>query len=104
MGAVVVAIVARKERDLVALFQRARATSSGTAQSLAALGASDDIALRRLRTRAVIRESAPGVYYLDEPSLAALTRLRHRLVFVILLLALAMAIVAVLLSRGQAAT
>ena len=103
MGAVIVAVVARKERDLVALFQRSRATTNATAQSLVSLGVQQDgIAFRRLSNRAVIREGSPGMYYLDEPSWAALSRLRHRMVFIVLLLALAMAIVAFIAIRGQA--
>ena len=101
MGAVVAILVARKERDLVALFKQSRVTSSAKAQSLVALGVQDDAVLRRLRNRAVIREGAPGVYYLDEPSWDVLNQFRHRMVVVVLLLALATAIIALVAIRGQ---
>lgn len=104
MGAAVVVISARREKELVALFRSARATSAAEAQSLAALGAHDGIALRRLQARAVIREGGPGTYYLDEPSWLALNRLRQRMLFVVLLLALAIALVAFIVSRGQASS
>jgi hypothetical protein len=102
MGAVVIAIIARKERELVELFERARATSVATARSVAALGVEDGVALRRLRERAVIREGAPGTLYLDQQSWLALGRLRHRMVFLVLMLVVAMALVAYMSIRGEA--
>lgn len=81
---VAVAILIRKEKDLVELFHRARATSSASAQSLSALQAEDDGALRRLKRSAVVREAGDGMYYLDEPSWAALISRRRRMSFIIL--------------------
>ena len=99
MGAAVLAISGRRDRELVELFRRSHATSAARARSLAAIGAHDGRALRRLQNRAVIREGVSGTYYLDEPAWVALNRLRHRMLFVAILLAVAMAIVAFVLSR-----
>jgi hypothetical protein len=101
MGAAAAAIIIRKEKDLVAHFQQARAVSAATAQTLGALRIDEGIALRRLRERAVIREAAPGTFYLDEPSWAALRYVRRRLMTVMLLLALAVAIAIAVASRGH---
>ncbi len=99
MGGAVAAIIIRKEKDLVAHFQRARALSPATAQSPGALGIEEGTALRRLRDRAVIREGAPGTLYLDEPSWQALRRTRQRMVAVMLIIVIALAIIAALASR-----
>jgi hypothetical protein len=101
MGTVAIAIVARKERELVALFRRSGCTSSATAKSAPALGIEEGVALRRLRSRAVIREAASGTFYLDEQSWAALIRLRHRMVLVVLLLAMVFGVIALMARRGQ---
>lgn len=85
-------VIIRKEKDLVAHFRDARAVSPDTAQSLGALRVDEEaMAWRRLRNRAVIRQGAPGTYYLDEPSWEALGRIRHRLILVALLIVLAAA-------------
>ena len=100
MGAAA-AIIIRREKDLVAHFQQARAVSSSTAQSLGALRVDDGTALRRLRARAVIREGAPGTFYLDEPSWLALRSSRRRMITVLLLIAVGLGIAAALASPGQ---
>ena len=98
MGATAVIII-RMEKDLVAHFLQSRAVSVATAQSLGALGVDDGTALRRLRARAVIREGAPGAFYLDEPSWHALRSDRRRLITVLLPIAVGLGIAAALLSR-----
>ena len=91
MGAAA-AVIIRKEKDLVAHFRDVRAVSPETAQSLGALRVHEDaMALRRLRNRAVIRQGAPGTYYLDEPSWEALGRLRRRLILVALIIIVSVA-------------
>ncbi|HVS61126.1 MAG TPA: hypothetical protein VHE82_10585 [Gemmatimonadaceae bacterium] len=85
MGApAVAAILRRREREVVDDFRTAGATSLATAQSYTAIGLGESIALKRLRNRAVIREAAPGTYYLDEELWAAVRRTRRRLATVIL--------------------
>ena len=94
------AIIIRKERDVVAHFQQARALSPATAQSLSALGLDDGTALRRLRSRAVIREGAGDTFYLDEPGWLALGRIRRRLILVAVLIVVGLGIATALAGRG----
>ncbi len=83
MGAAVVAAAMRmREQEVIDDFRAAGATSPDRAQSYSAAGHGHYIAVRRLRNRAVIREAAPGVYYLDEEVWAAVQRTRRRLLTV----------------------
>ena len=86
-AAVVAAAMRRREQEVIDDFRDAGATAPERAQSYTAIGLGDSLALRRLRNRAVIREAAPGVYYLDEEVWAAVrrTRLRMLTVFVAIL-------------------
>lgn len=85
MGApAIAAILRRREREVVDDFRAAGATSPATAQSYTAIGLGESIAIRRLRNRAVIREAAPGIYYLDEGVWAGVLRTRRRTATVIL--------------------
>ncbi|MEO8634051.1 MAG: hypothetical protein ABI587_02130 [Gemmatimonadales bacterium] len=102
MGAVA-AIIIRREKELVAHFRQAGAVSSATAQSLGALHVDDGTPLQRLRERAVIREGAPGTFYLDEPSWLALSHARRRLMLVMLVVVVVFGVAAALASRGSAA-
>jgi hypothetical protein len=91
MGAAVAAIIIRKEKDLVAHFRAAGAISPATALTPEALGVHQRIAWERLVIRAVIREAAPGSFYLDEPSWVALRRTRQRLAIVMVVIVVAVA-------------
>ena len=85
MGAPAVAAILRKrEQEVIDDFRAAGATSPGRAQSYQAIGLGDTLAIKRLRNRAVIREAAPGVYYLDEEVWSAVVRTRRRLVITLL--------------------
>ncbi len=84
------AIVIHRERQLVAQFRRANATSMSRATTLDALGIADRLAFRRLRRHAVIREASPGTFYLDEPSWDALVQGRRRLLLILLVAGLAL--------------
>lgn len=85
MGAPAVAAILRKrEQEVIDDFRAAGATSPDRAQSYQAIGLSDTLAIKRLRNRAVIREAAPGVYYLDEEVWSAVVRTRRRLVITLL--------------------
>ncbi|MFL5497542.1 MAG: hypothetical protein ACJ8AB_02770 [Gemmatimonadaceae bacterium] len=85
MGApAIAAILARREREVVDAFRAAGATSPATAQPFTAIGLGESIAMKRLRNRAVIREAAPSIYYLDEEVWAAVRRTRRRLATVML--------------------
>ena len=86
MGAAVAAILIRREKDVVDDFRAAGATSRETAQSYTAVGPGHSLGLKRLRDRAVIREAAPGTYYLDEEVWTAVRRTRRRVATVFLLI------------------
>jgi hypothetical protein len=94
-AAAAVAIMRRREREVVEDFRAAGAISPATAQSYNAIGLGESMALRRLNDRAVIRESAPGLWYLDEEVWTAVRRTRRRV-------ALAMLTIIVMLFAGVA--
>lgn len=85
-AAAIVAVMRRREREVVDDFRAAGATSRETAQSYTAIGLGESLALRRLRERAVIREAAPGTYYLDEEVWTAVRRTRRRIATVLLVI------------------
>jgi hypothetical protein len=95
MGAAVAAIIIRQEKDLVAHFRQHGATSPETAKSANELGVHPDFAWTRLTARAIVREAAPGYYYLDELSWQASRRMRRRLALVLIAIVLAAAAVPV---------
>jgi hypothetical protein len=85
-AAAAVAIMRRREREVVDDFRAAGAISPATAQSYNAIGLGESMAIRRLHDRAVIRESAPGLWYLDEEVWTAVQRTRRRVAVVMLVL------------------
>jgi hypothetical protein len=87
-AAAAVAIMRRREREVVDDFRAAGAISPARAQSYTAIGLGESMALRRLHDRAVIRESAPGLWYLDEEVWTAVNRTRRRVAFSMLALVL----------------
>ena len=74
----------RAEHEVVDDFRAAGAISPATAQSYTAVGLGHSRAVSRLHNRAVIREAAPGLFYLDEEVWAAVRRTRRRLAIVML--------------------
>jgi hypothetical protein len=86
MGAAVAAVLIRREKEVVDDFRAAGATSRETAQSYTAIGLGQSVGLKRLRDRAVIREAAPGTYYLDEEVWTAVRRTRRRIATAFLLI------------------
>ena len=85
MGAAAIAAILRmREQEVIDDFRAAGATSPDRAQSYHAIGLGDSLAIKRLRNRAVIREAAPGTYYLDEEVWSAVIRTRRRLVLTLL--------------------
>ena len=86
MGAAVAAILIRREKEVVDDFRAAGAISRESAQSYTAIGLGESLGLKRLRERAVIREAAPGTYYLDEEVWTAVRRTRRRVATVFLLI------------------
>lgn len=95
MGAVLAAVIHRKELDVLEAFRSAGATSPASARSLEDIGLDDTWPVHRLHNRAVVRESGAGLYYLDEEVWAALHRTRRRVV-----LALVVVLLAVLVTTG----
>jgi hypothetical protein len=85
-AAAAVAIMRRREREVVDDFRAAGAISPATAQSYNAIGLGESMAIRRLHDRAVIRESAPGLWYLDEEVWTAVRRTRRRVAIVMVVL------------------
>jgi hypothetical protein len=84
MGAAIIAIAMRKERELAEAFQRAGATSAEHARTLDEIGiAPHGIGWRRLTERAIVRETDAGKYYLDLPSWAATQHMRRKRGFII---------------------
>lgn len=88
MGTGVAAVIIAKERRIVEAFQSAGATSPQRAIVVQDAGVGNGIALRRLRDHAVIRESGPGLYYLDQEVWDAVRRMRRRMVWVMLVILL----------------
>ncbi len=84
------AVLLMRERRLVGRLRRIGATDATAAHPLADLHGVDRLALKRLRERGVIRESAAGSCYLDEASWAALRSKRRRIVAVVVGVALVM--------------
>ena len=80
------AVILLRERQIVERFQQAAATAPDRAREPSELGVHGGGAFERLRARAVLRESTPHEFYLDESSWMALRRLRRRLVTVLLIL------------------
>jgi hypothetical protein len=95
MGAAVVAVIIRKEKDLIAHFRTSGALSVASARTAGELGVEESFIWRRLIARAVIREARPGAYFLDEPSWEALQRSRRRMAFVMVFIVLLLMLVLV---------
>ena len=78
--------ILRRERKVVRQFREAGATTPGAARSLDELQVHGNVALRRLRHRAVIREAGGDRFYLDEEVWEAMSRDRRRVSIAILCL------------------
>ena len=83
-AAAAIAIMRMKEREVVDDFRAAGAISPSTAQSYAGMGFGETRALKRLHDSAVIRETSPGLFYLDEEVWIAVRRNRRRRAVMIL--------------------
>ena len=104
MAAAAVAVIKRKEREIVNTFRGVGATSPERARDPEELGVKQHLAFDRLAQRAVLREAGDGKYYLDEPSWNAIRSLQRRIAFamlaVIIVLMVALAMTGALGSRG----
>jgi hypothetical protein len=95
-AAAAIAVMRRKERDVRDVFVSRGVTSPAAATSLDDLGLEENgFALKRLKRHAVVRESAPGLFYFDEGVWAAMSSVRRRigllLAFVVIVVGLALA-------------
>ena len=95
-GAVAAAAMRRREQEVIDDFRAAGAVSPSTAQPYSDVGIGQSRAIHRLRNRAVIREAAPGTFYLDEEVWDAVRRTRRRVatVFIGILALLLLGIIA----------
>jgi hypothetical protein len=85
-----VAAAAIAERRLIDRLLRARAFTPDTSQPLTDLRWLEARVLRRLLGKGVVREHAPGRYYLDGPALAdrlAFLRMARAIAFIFVILA-----------------
>jgi hypothetical protein len=89
MGATAAAaVIIHREKDLVAHFQSARALDPASAMAPAHQRLGQRIAWRRLVRRGVIREAAPGKFYLDEAAWISLSHSRRRMATVLMVVML----------------
>jgi hypothetical protein len=103
MGAsAAVAVLIRKERDLVDHFNQAGAVSPSSARSSSDLGVHERLAWSRLLRGGVIREAAQGTYYLDESAWVALGQRRRRMAFILTIFFVAVAIALTVVTRTVA--
>lgn len=92
MGSAMMAITMLRERQMAEAFERAGATSPEHARSLDEIGISmHGIGWGRLTRRAIVRESSPGLYYLDLPSWVATRKMRRQRSIILLILVLLVA-------------
>jgi hypothetical protein len=85
------AVIVMKERHIAEAFERAGATTASHGRSPAELDVDPSgIGWRRLRDRAIVRESSPGtgLYYLDLEVWQATRRTRRRALAVVLIVLL----------------
>jgi hypothetical protein len=89
MGASAAAAIVIRERHIVEAFRGAGATRPEAATTPDSLGVSQRLAFTILVRDAVLRETRPGFYYLDEPSWNAKRGIRRRIaLFMLVVLAL----------------
>jgi hypothetical protein len=98
MGAAV-AVIVRKQREIVEVFEGARATAPDLARFPDELGIDESHIFHGLVRRAVLRPVGDGRYYVDEPSWVAMRDMRRRRVLVMLIVVAAL-VVGLVLAAG----
>ena len=91
MGAAV-AVIVRKQREIVEVFEGARATRPELARFPEELGIDASHIFDGLVRRAVLRPVGDGRYYVDEPSWMAMNNMRRRRAVVLLIVLAAVAL------------
>jgi hypothetical protein len=89
MATVAVAALIRREKQIIEAMRAAGAVTPDTAVTMQAIGMHERLAFRKLRNRGVLREAAPDYFYLDDQRWESLTRLRHTIAGVMIVIALA---------------
>jgi hypothetical protein len=82
-----------KQNQYLRRFQEAGAISPDTAMSLEQVGCRDSRMFQRLVRREVIRQTAPGQYYLDVAAAQAFRQARRQRALTALVIVLAIAVV-----------
>jgi hypothetical protein len=100
MGAAV-AVIVRKQREIVEVFEGARATSPELARYPDELGIDASHIFDGLVRRAVLRPVGDGRYYVDEPSWMAMRGTRRRVATMMLLALAAVVLGFMLLAVGR---
>ncbi len=95
MGTTAAAAVVIREKHIVEAFRRAGAITPDAAATPDSLGVAQNVAFSILVRDAVLRESRPGSYYLDEPSWRAKRAMRQRVAIVALLITAVVVLVAI---------
>jgi hypothetical protein len=88
MGAAAVAVMVRREKDIVQAFQSAGAVSLVAAKPLGSLGLEESRHFDRLRRAEVIRNGPPGTWYLDQANWTERMLKRRRIGLVLLAVSL----------------
>ncbi len=95
MGASAAAvIIIRKEKDLVRHFRDAGALSAANAQSPAALGVHERLAWAILLRKKIIKEAAPGTFYLDDAAWEESRQQKRKLAMIVFFVVFAAAFAA----------
>jgi len=97
VGAAAIAVMRLREREVRDACHSAGAINPAAAMSLESIGIEENLAVRRLKRRAVIREAAPGLFYFDEDVWQAVRSMRRRMA---LLLAGTLTLVLLLILYG----
>ncbi len=93
MGSGAVAVMIKREKEIVESFESAGATGADSARPLGALGLEESRHFERLRRHQVVRTAAPGTWYLDRAAWRA--RQLHRRRVVVAMLAVALFVLAI---------
>ena len=88
MGTTALAVMVRREKDIVRVFESVGATSAAAAKPLGALGLGESRHLERLQRHEVLRKGPPGTWYLDRAVWTARGQRRRRIAMVLLAVSL----------------
>ena len=92
------AFIIAKQNQYLKRFQEAGAISPDTAKGLEQVGCQDSRIFQRMVSREVIRQVAPGKYYLDVEAARAFRQARRQRALTALLIILAIAVVLIYIS------